>query len=240
MGSTRENLSRLHADSQRSGVVRPHAPRFSQQLAAWIVWAFVRVIALTMRFTYSDRSGCFGNSKSGRPVILCVWHNRLALAIPAYYGYLRKRHSSSGLAAMVSASRDGALVTSILHRFNVQPVRGSSSRRGSQALLELVTWAERAYDLAITPDGPRGPCYVVQDGILSLAQVTGLPIVPVSFNIRWKVRPHSWDRFQIPLPFSRCEAIMGKPTLVPRDASDAEREDLRQQLESTLRQITVD
>jgi lysophospholipid acyltransferase (LPLAT)-like uncharacterized protein len=204
------------------------------------VWAFVRIIASTIRFTYSDRSGLFGSSKGRRPVILCIWHNRLALAIPTYFGYLRKRHSSSGLAAMVSASRDGALVTSILDRFDVQTVRGSSSRRGRQALLELVTWAERGYDLAITPDGPRGPCYIVQDGILSLAQVTGLPIIPVSFNIRWKIRPNSWDRFQIPLPFSRCEGIMGKPLFVPRDASDAEREDLRQELEATLRQITVD
>jgi lysophospholipid acyltransferase (LPLAT)-like uncharacterized protein len=141
---------------------------------------------------------------------------------------------------MVSASKDGAFVTSILHRFAVQPVRGSSSRRGSQALLELVTWAERGYDLAITPDGPRGPCYQVQDGVLSLAQVTGFPVLPVSLNIRWKVRPNSWDRFQIPLPFSRCNAVLGKPVLVPREASDSEREVLRQQLENALRDITVD
>jgi lysophospholipid acyltransferase (LPLAT)-like uncharacterized protein len=66
--------------------------------------------------------------------------------------------------------------------FGVQPVRGSTSRRGPQALLELTTWAERGYDLTITPDGPRGPCYQVQEGVMSLAQVTGLPMVPVAFN----------------------------------------------------------
>jgi len=73
---------------------------------------------------------------------------------------------------MVSASRDGGLLAAVLERFKVQPVRGSSSRRGRQALLELTTWAERRYDLAITPDGPRGPRYVVQDGIISLARLT--------------------------------------------------------------------
>ena len=65
----------------------------------------------------------------------------------------------------------------------MQPVRGSTSRRGPQALLELTSWSERGYDLAITPDGPRGPCYVVQDGIMSLAQLTGLPILPVSYHL---------------------------------------------------------
>ena len=109
--------------------------------------------------------------------------------------------------AIVSASRDGAFLTGILEYFKVQPVRGSSSRRGPQALLELTTWAERGYDLAITPDGPRGPRYVVQDGVISLAQLTGLPIVPVSYYVNWKIRVKSWDRFQIPLPFSLCEMI---------------------------------
>jgi hypothetical protein len=122
----------------------------------------------------------------------------------------------------------------------VQPVRGSSSRRGPQALLELTTWSERGYDLAITPDGPRGPCYVVQEGIMSLAQLTGLPIMPVSYHLNWKIRVKSWDRFQVPLPFSRCDVFFEKPIRVPRGASDAEREGLRQQLERTLRAISQD
>ena len=83
---------------------------------------------------------------------------------------------------MVSASKDGAFLTSILECFQVQPVRGSSSRRGPQALLELTTWAERGYDLALTPDGPRGPRYVVQEGVMSLAQLTGLPIIAASYT----------------------------------------------------------
>jgi lysophospholipid acyltransferase (LPLAT)-like uncharacterized protein len=122
----------------------------------------------------------------------------------------------------------------------VQPVRGSSSRRGPQALLELTGWAERGYDLAITPDGPRGPRYVVQEGVMGLAQVTGLPIIPASYHLSWKVQAKSWDRFQIPLPFSRCEMVFGKPVRVPREASDAEREALRQQLERTLKEISRD
>ena len=107
-------------------------------------------------------------------------------------------------------------------------------------MLELTTWAERGYDLAITPDGPRGPCYVVQEGVMALAQVTGLPIVPASYHLNWKIQLKSWDGFQIPLPFSRCEVITGRLTRVPREVPDAEREELRKQLETELRAITRD
>jgi lysophospholipid acyltransferase (LPLAT)-like uncharacterized protein len=232
MSSARQNARPIN--SKRNGAVTPHAPRTHQQLGAWLIWAAVRTVSSTVRFTWTDRSGWFN------PAIMCVWHNRLALSMSVYHDYVRKRHRSEGLAAMVSASKDGAFLSSILEKFSVQPVRGSSSKRGSQALLELATSAERGYHLAITPDGPRGPCYVVQEGVLSLAQVTGLPIIPVSINTHWKLQLNSWDRFQIPLPFSRCEVIFEQPIFVPREASESEREELRQQLERALKNITHD
>jgi lysophospholipid acyltransferase (LPLAT)-like uncharacterized protein len=144
------------------------------------------------------------------------------------------------LAGLVSASRDGGLLAEILEQFNVEPVRGSSSRRGPQALIEMTTMAERGYDLAITPDGPRGPRYEVQDGVISTAQLTALPIVPVSYHVNWKIQLKSWDKFQIPLPFACCEITFGKIFRVPREATDAEREELRKQLEAELRAISRD
>jgi len=203
------------------------------------VFATARAVSATLRCSWTDRSGLF-NGSCAEPVIFCMWHNRLALTMKAYYGFVRKRSHTAGLAAMVSASKDGALLAAILECFKMQPVRGSSSKRGRQALLELTTWAERGYDLAITPDGPRGPCYQVQEGVMSLAQITGLPIIPFSYYLHWKLRPRTWDRFQIPLPFSRCEMILEKPLYVPREASDAERDALRQQLEQTLKSISED
>lgn len=222
-----------------SGVVVPHAPRWYQRLAAWVIFAAIRVVSATLRVRWHDRSGRFDGPPSG-PAIYCIWHNRLVLAGTVYQTYVQKRNPTAGIAAMVSASKDGGFLAAILERFDIVPVRGSSSRRGPQALLELTTWAERGYDLAITPDGPRGPCYVVQDGIMSLAQITGLPIVPFSNHIHWKIRVKSWDRFQIPLPFARCDMFMASPLHVPREASDAERETLRQQLEQTMREMAKD
>jgi lysophospholipid acyltransferase (LPLAT)-like uncharacterized protein len=232
-------MEKPKAKARKSGVIVPHLPKWHQRSLAWLVFALIRTVSATLRYQWNDRSGYIDVPTPG-PAIYCVWHNRLALCMIAYYGYVKKRNHTPGMAAMVSASRDGGFLTAILECFKVQPVRGSSSRRGSQALLELTTWAERGYDLAITPDGPRGPCYVVQEGVMSLAQLTGLPVVPVSYGLNWKIRLKSWDRFQIPLPFSRCEIIYSKPIRIPREATDAERESLRQQLEAEMRAISRD
>ena len=222
-----------------AGVVVPHAPKWYQWLGSWLVFLLIRGVSATVRFRWQDRSGFYDAPPAGA-AIYCVWHNRLAFCLEVYYRYVHKHSRTPGMAAMVSASKDGAFLAAILERFKVLPVRGSTSRRGPQALLELTGWCERGYDLAITPDGPRGPCYVVQEGIMSLAQLTGLPIIPVSYHLSWKLRAKSWDRFQIPLPFSRCEVEFAKPVRVPREASDAQREALRQELERTLREISRD
>ena len=223
----------------KTGVVVPHSSKWHQRLGAWVLWAVFRLVSATLRYRINDPHG-FMTRKDVRQVIYCIWHNRLALSMKLYSNYGLRHHQAAGLAGLVSASRDGAFFAAIIERFGIQPVRGSSSRRGGQALLELTTWAERGYDLAITPDGPRGPRYVVQDGAMALAQVTGLPIVPASYHLQWKIQLKSWDRFQIPLPFSRCEIIIGQVMRVPREASDTERESLRQQLEAELRAITRD
>lgn len=220
------------------GVVVPHKPTKIQKLAVWLIFIFVRVVMKTLRYKWNDHGGVFGNPPR-TPVIFCIWHNRLALSMQAYRVYQLLNHTP-GMAAMVSASKDGGFLSALLARFGVQPVRGSSSRRGPQALLELTTWADRGYDLAITPDGPRGPCYVVQSGVMALAQLTGLPIIPFSYHAKWKIRLKSWDRFQIPLPFSKCEMNAGKPIRISRDASDEEREAARRELERVLGELTKD
>lgn len=223
----------------RSGVVVAHKPRWHQHLLAAAVWALVRAVAATLRFRLSDTSGLL-TAQPNQRMIFCIWHNRLALAVLAYERFIRRPHPERRLAAMASASRDGALLARIIELFGVLPVRGSSSRRGPQALLELTTWASRGYDLAITPDGPRGPCYVVQEGAAALGQITGLPVVPASYHLSFKLTARSWDRFQIPLPFARCELRIGQPVVFPKDATDAQRETLRQLLESRMRALTED
>jgi hypothetical protein len=223
----------------KSGVVIPHKPRWHQRVAASLICGFVRCMDATVRYRLNDDSG-FLSSASQEKMIFAIWHNRLALSLMMYHRYVARGAPDRTLAAMVSASRDGGLLARVLEIFAVQPVRGSSSRRGPQALREMVSFGQSGYDLAITPDGPRGPCYQVQEGVISTAQLTGLKIVPVSYFLNWKIRARSWDRFQVPLPFTRCEIFVGKPIHVPREASEADREVLRKELERVLKAISRD
>jgi len=218
----------------------PHRPKWFHRLGAWIVFAAEHALTATLRVDWKDHSDLFDSDKPAQSVIFCTWHNRLSTAMWLYRQRPLKNHPQRRMAALVSASKDGAFLAAILERFGVQPVRGSSSRRGSQAMLELTSWAEQGYDLAITPDGPRGPRYVVQEGAIALAQLTDLPIVPVSCwcDRRWTLK--SWDAFQIPRPFARCEVSVGEVLRVPREASDVEREALRAELEAKMRAITKD
>lgn len=222
-----------------SAVVAPCKPTLLARLAARVIHLLVNAVAATLRYRFADHSGISDGSLQG-PVIFATWHNRLALSLIVYRRCVKRGNPARRMAALVSASRDGALLARVLELFGVEPVRGSSSRRGGQSLLELTTWAEKGFDLAITPDGPRGPCYEVQRGVASLAKVTGLPIVPVAYHLAWKIRLRSWDRFQIPLPFSRCEIAFGEPVRVPSDAGDEQCAGLRQELERRLRALTRD
>jgi lysophospholipid acyltransferase (LPLAT)-like uncharacterized protein len=223
----------------KSGVVVPHSAKWHQKLAAFFICHAVNLVATTIRYRVNDPHGFLQRKDIGQ-AIYCIWHNRLALSTKIYFKFGKGRLGSAGLAGLVSASKDGALLTQIFENFGIQPVRGSSSRRGAQALRELTTWAERGYDLSITPDGPRGPRYIVADGAIGLAQITGLPILPVSYHLKWKIQLKSWDAFQIPLPFSKCEVTAGHVMSVPRDINDAELERLRKELEADLRSITRD
>jgi lysophospholipid acyltransferase (LPLAT)-like uncharacterized protein len=220
------------APSHKSVVV-PHTATGSQQLVAWTVFLVERFVTSSLRCHWRDHSG-LADAPDGRPVIFCLWHNRLAISMIVHRRHPRK------LAALVSASKDGALLAAVLGRFGVEQIRGSTSRRGPQALLELSSHAKKGYDLAVTPDGPKGPRYVVQLGVIALAQVTGLPIIPVTCNTQPKLCLKSWDRFQIPLPFSRCELILNQPIFVPRGADQGAREERRCELQSRLRQSSND
>jgi lysophospholipid acyltransferase (LPLAT)-like uncharacterized protein len=225
---------------RKSGVVVPHKAKWYQWLAATVIYLGIRALAGTIRYRFEDRSGLFRTGVPREKVIFAIWHNRLALAGMVYRLQILRFAPERRLAAMVSASRDGGLLAEIMEHFGMEPVRGSTSRRGAQALVEMTTWAERGHDLALTPDGPRGPRYEVQDGVIATAQVTGLPIVPVSYHLNWKFCVKSWDRFQLPLPFARCELVFGRVVRVPRETTDAKREELRKQLQTELLAITRD
>ena len=216
-------------------VVIPNKASLIQKLAGRVVYGLLRLLRFTWRINFSDPHGVIKDSRD-KPFILCVWHNRLVFGMDAYSNNI-KPISGRRLAAMVSASKDGALLVEVLKAFDIEPVRGSTSRRGRQALLELSRKMKAGMHLGITPDGPRGPCYEIQDGILALSQVTGLPIIPLGASVNRKYRFNSWDRFQLPMPFARCDVAYGAPLQVPRELDDTQRAAIRAELKSRMDEI---
>ncbi|MBC8242787.1 MAG: lysophospholipid acyltransferase family protein [Verrucomicrobia bacterium] len=216
-------------------VVIPNKASLGQRLVAGVLYVLLRLLRFTWRVHFSDPHGVL-DAAAGRPFILCAWHNRIIYALFAVHDVIRPR-TGRKVAAMVSASRDGAFAVEVLHTFGIAPVRGSTSRRGSQALLESARQAKAGLHLAITPDGPRGPVHEIQQGILSLGQVTGLPIVPLGCVARRKVRFNSWDRFQLPWPLTRCDVVFGEPLAVPRKVTDGQRSALGEELKRRMEAI---
>ena len=229
----------MNPSSPTSGVVVPQSLRWHGELAAAAGYAFLRTLSASLRLRWEDPEDHLSTIGKS-PAIFALWHNRLILSLPSYRKYFLARHPHRRLVALISASKDGALLSRLMTHHGVESVRGSSSRRGGQALKELISLIRRGYDVAITPDGPRGPKYEVQDGVVMMAQLTGLPVVPMSAQIHSKKVLGSWDGFQVPLPFARCDIRMGKPVWVDRKGDDVVREAARRQIQERMMALTTD
>lgn len=153
--------------------------------------------------------------KAGEPVVFVFWHGQLLPLVHI--------HRGEGIVVLVSEHEDGEYIARIIERNGFGTVRGSSTHGATTGLRGLVRAARAGRDLALTPDGPRGPRGELKPGALLVAQLTGLPVVPlvVGASRGWHLR--SWDGFLVPGPLSKVEVEYLPPRLVPRDAS---REDL--------------
>lgn len=184
----------------------------------WLTSMLVRLVAATIRVDVQDAGGVI-DKPDHPPVIIAFWHNRLFLMMAYYEYYCRGRTAL----VFISRSRDGQYITDLAARFGIKAVRGSSSRHGTAAALSAIRAShDTRVDLVITPDGPRGPRYQIQPGLLRLAQATQRPIVAVTYQLNWKHELKSWDRFHIPLPFAACRLITSEPVHVPENATEAE------------------
>jgi hypothetical protein len=172
--------------------------------------------------------------QAGRPLIYAVWHGRI-LIVPWLNARFRRTDGARIVRVLASRSRDGELVAAFVRRFGMDVVRGSSSRGGAAALRELARAVQAGQDVAVVPDGPRGPSCRAQGGIVSLAATTGAPIVPLGVAARPARRLRSWDRFMVPAPFARCAVVFGPVVRVGRDD---DREAVRADVERALQAAT--
>lgn len=197
-----------------------HVVSLGKRILLWPLVRLVRLWAMSLRFemTAEDVRNC---RKDDEPVAFVLWHNRLFLAAEIH----RRFRSHRPLYALISASKDGAILTAFFAMVGgLRAVRGSSSNFGREAAATLVEVQRAGHDIGITPDGPRGPCYELKGGAVIVPRRTGAPLLLIGgdFESAWQLR--SWDRFYLPKPFSRvrlrCEYV-ANDQLADREAAVA-------------------
>lgn len=182
--------------------------------AGILFYSAARLICSTLRWEVRGREHLDKILACGHQPIFTFWH----VCIVAATWYWRNR----GIVVMSSASRDAEYTGRVIKRFGYGTARGSATRGGGRALAEMALCLENGMEVAFTIDGPRGPAYVAKSGAVTLARHTGEAILPFHIAASRYIAVSSWDRLQIPLPFTRAISLIGEPIYVPRDATSEE------------------
>ena len=212
-------------------------PRFSLvqrvqlTLVAWIVPIILRLIGCTLRSTTTFEEGSIRSLDEIYPGIYPFWHR---CVLPATWLYRNRK-----LSVMTSRSLDGEFIARVISRFGFVPVRGSSTRGGQRALLEMNQLLGEGHSAAFTIDGPLGPRYVAKKGPVLLARISGVPIVAfyVAVERAWVL--NTWDRLMIPKPFSRIHVWVARKIFVSPDADDAAMESRHAEMQAALERVTA-
>jgi lysophospholipid acyltransferase (LPLAT)-like uncharacterized protein len=200
-------------------------------LAPFLLRPLLRLLQASLRIEYVGAEELRARWARGERVVLSLWHNRL-LMVPII-------GAGEPVCVMVSQHRDGELGTALLNAWGVTTVRGSASRGAVGGFLRLVDAYRHGNNLAVIPDGPRGPRYVAKPGVIHLAKAVGAPIYPIAYAANRVRQLRSWDRLIIPMPFAHVVFVVGAPLTVPAGASADELAALRAELERRLVEITA-
>ena len=201
-----------------------------RQVLCWIAANYIRLVYRTSRWRYEGTSHPEALWDQNKPFIVAFWHGRL-LMMPYMW------RPGVPINVLISHHADGEFLSRIMRYFSIETVRGSSKKGGAAALRKLVRLLARGDCIGVTPDGPRGPRMRASGGVVALARMAGVPIVPVAVaTTRCRVLG-SWDRFLLALPFGRGTFLWGEPIHVARDARGAALEAARESVESALNDL---
>ncbi len=167
----------------------------------------LRILARTWRVREVGRDGWNARRAAGEGTVVTLWHGQMLTML--------SHHRDLGIAILISEHHDGEIIARIAHTFGCATVRGSSSRGGARALLALASTLKQGGDVAVTPDGPRGPRHSFAPGALVAAQRAGVPLVGMVAHVDRAWRLDSWDQFEIPRPFARITIAYTAPYRVP-------------------------
>jgi lysophospholipid acyltransferase (LPLAT)-like uncharacterized protein len=200
--------------------------RFQAKLIAAVGYRLVAILGSTLHWRTEGLEHLDRVVAGGRQPVMAFWHGRI---LPATY-YFRRR----GIVVITSENFDGEWIAGIIERFGYGTARGSTSRGARKALLQLTRDMARGRPAGFTLDGPRGPARVAQPGAVWLAKATGNPVLPFHLEADRHWTLGSWDRTQIPKPFTTVSIAMGEPFEVATDADQSTMEAAREMLEHRL------
>jgi lysophospholipid acyltransferase (LPLAT)-like uncharacterized protein len=203
--------------------------RWLIRLADFAFYFLIKLIGKTVRFETEDWENFEAIERAGKLPIYTFWHNRIFLG--TYF--FRRR----GIVVITSQSFDGEYIARFIQRFGYGAVRGSSTRGGVAALVEMIRLMRAGLPMGFTIDGPKGPKYVAKIGACLLAKKTGNPLMPFSVEAEKSWHLKSWDNLQIPKPFSRARVFIAEPVYVTEDASDEALENKRRELQKSLDEL---
>jgi lysophospholipid acyltransferase (LPLAT)-like uncharacterized protein len=203
--------------------------RFEIAAISTVGYRLIQLLGATLKWRTEGFEHFDAIAAAGQQPIMAFWHGRI---LPATY-YFRRR----GIVVITSENFDGEWIARIIERFGFGTARGSSSRGGLKALLQLTRDLSAGKPAGFTVDGPRGPARVAQPGAVWLAKATGNPVLPFHLEAsrHWTLK--SWDRTQIPKPFATVSIVIGEPFYVARDANDENIESARQSLDERLKAL---
>jgi|YelNatPaOPRAMG01_1025707.scaffolds.fasta_scaffold05817_2 lysophospholipid acyltransferase (LPLAT)-like uncharacterized protein len=171
-------------------------------LAGWVIWFLTYLLSLTIRWVYVRRKE-FDDIMSKTATVAVFWHGEFLL--------LPSLHKNKRVVIIISRSKDGDIATDVIKRYGLEVVRGSSTRGGETATRETMRYIENKYTLALTGDGPKGPYHVLKPGPVWFAQKMNIPLITVTVRFKHFIQVKSWDRFLIPIPFTKGVVIYGEP-----------------------------
>jgi lysophospholipid acyltransferase (LPLAT)-like uncharacterized protein len=196
-----------------------------------LVYIFLLMLRLTLRVEHRNREALDRLWADGGNAIFCFWHGRL-LAMP--FAYNRGRGK-----VLVSRHRDGEFITRVIGYFGLGTVRGSHKKEGAvSSLREMLKELRSGTDMAITPDGPKGPRYEMKQGLVELARLSQYPVVLVAYSANRKKIFNSWDRFLLPYPFSKILFLWSDPIYISKEVDSSKVELQRKELEQALIAVT--
>ena len=208
----------------------PLGKRIIEAIAPSLAYWYIRLLQATVRRRYLNREVLDRAVSRSDAQIYVFWHSRLVFMRFGWFG-------DKGI-VLQSQHRDSRMLGRVMSRFGLGQVWGSTTRGGMSAVRGVLRKIKDGYSLAIAPDGPRGPQRRVQPGVITIARMSGVPIVPMTYSARPSRRLGSWDRMTLPFPFGRALFVYGEPMTVDRHADEAEQERLRVALEDELNRLT--